>query len=68
MAVINEYKFKGIDIVFHTAALKHVILSERSPEQFIETNVIGVQNVISAANVNNIEKVKKGGPRIPKWQ
>ena len=50
-------KFKGIDFVFHTAALKHVILSERSPEQFIHTNVIGVQNVISAAHLNNIEKV-----------
>ncbi len=50
-------KFQGIDIVFHAAALKHVILSERSPQQFIETNVIGVQNVILAANINNIEKV-----------
>ena len=50
-------KFKGIDIVFHVAALKHVILSERSPEQFIETNVVGIQNVISASKINNVEKV-----------
>jgi FlaA1/EpsC-like NDP-sugar epimerase len=49
--------FKGIDIVFHTAALKHVILSERSPEQVVETNINGVQNVIKAANINNVKKV-----------
>ena len=50
-------KFKNVDIVFHTAALKHVVLSERSPEQALDTNIIGIQNVISAANVNNVERV-----------
>lgn len=50
-------KMSGIDIVFHTAALKHVILSERSPEQAVQTNIIGVQNVISAAQLNNVETV-----------
>ena len=50
-------KFKNINIVFHTAALKHVILSERSPDQTVMTNIIGVQNIITAANLNNVEKV-----------
>ena len=50
-------KFKNIDIVFHTAALKHVILSERSPDQAVETNIVGIQNVIEAASFNNVEKV-----------
>ena len=50
-------KFKGIDLVFHTAALKHVVLSERSPEQAIETNILGIQNIIQAANLNNVERV-----------
>ncbi len=50
-------KFSGVDIVFHTAALKHVILSERSPEQSVETNIIGIQNVITAAKLNNVKKV-----------
>lgn len=50
-------KMTDIDIVFHTAALKHVVLSERSPEQAVQTNIIGVQNVIAAAMLNNIEKV-----------
>jgi len=50
-------KMEGIDLVFHTAALKHVILSERSPEQAIQTNIFGVQNVIEAASSCNVGKV-----------
>lgn len=50
-------KMKGIDIVFHTAALKHVVLCERSPEQAVKTNINGVQNVIAAASANNVETV-----------
>lgn len=48
---------KGVDIVFHAAALKHVILCERSPEQALQTNIYGVQNIIAAANANHIETV-----------
>jgi FlaA1/EpsC-like NDP-sugar epimerase len=50
-------KMKNIDIVFHLAALKHVILCEKSPEQAVQTNINGVQNIIVAANVNNVERV-----------
>lgn len=50
-------KMSGIDIVFHCAALKHVILCERSPEQAVQTNIQGVQNIIVAAQANGVEKV-----------
>lgn len=50
-------KFKGIDIVFHTAAYKHVILCERSPFEAVQTNILGLKNVIDAANENNVGKV-----------
>lgn len=50
-------RLSGVDIVFHTAALKHVILSERSPDQAVQTNITGVQNVISAAIEKHIEQV-----------
>ncbi|MFA5371211.1 MAG: polysaccharide biosynthesis protein [Sideroxydans sp.] len=50
-------KMAGIDIVFHCAALKHVILCERSPEQAVQTNIHGVQNVITAAQASGVEKV-----------
>jgi len=48
---------KGVDIIFHCAAMKHVILSERSPDQCIQTNINGVDNIIYAANANSVEKV-----------
>lgn len=50
-------RMRGIDIVFHTAALKHVILCERSPEQAVQTNIHGVQNIIAAAIENGVERV-----------
>lgn len=50
-------RMHGIDVVFHAAALKHVILSERSPEQAVQTNIHGVQNTIAAAMHNGVEKV-----------
>jgi len=48
-------KFDSVDIVFHTAAFKHVVLCERSPLEAIQTNVLGVQNVIDAARETNVK-------------
>ena len=48
---------RGIDIVLHTAALKHVILCEQSPRDAVQTNIQGVQNLIDAATVNQVERV-----------
>lgn len=39
----------GCDVVFHTAALKHVVLCERSPFEAVQTNILGLQNVLLAA-------------------
>ncbi len=50
-------KMKGIDVVFHAAALKHVILCERSPFESVQTNINGVQNIIYAACENEVERV-----------
>jgi len=50
-------RMEGIDIVFHTAGYKHVILCERSPFDAVLTNIIGTQNIINAAIQNNVEKV-----------
>src|SRR5262249_31468668 len=48
---------EGIDVVFHTAALKHVALGEYNPFEVVQTNLIGLQNVIQAALDNNVERV-----------
>jgi UDP-N-acetylglucosamine 4,6-dehydratase len=48
---------KGVDYVFHAAALKHIDLAEKSPDETIKVNVLGTSNVINAAIQNNIKKV-----------
>ena len=50
-------KMQGMQIIFHAAAFKHVILCERSPFEAVQTNINGVQNVIYAACENNVKKV-----------
>jgi FlaA1/EpsC-like NDP-sugar epimerase len=50
-------RLKHMDIVFHAAALKHVILCERSPFEAVQTNIQGIQNIISAACENNVARV-----------
>lgn len=50
-------KMNGIDVVFHTAAFKHVLLCEQSPFEAVQTNIHGVQNVIYAAIENKVERV-----------
>jgi UDP-N-acetylglucosamine 4,6-dehydratase/UDP-glucose 4-epimerase len=49
--------FEDVDIVFHAAALKHVPVIEYNPFESIKTNVVGSQNVIDAALIQNVEKV-----------
>lgn len=48
---------RGVDVVLHTAGLKHVIVCEKSPRDPIQTNILGTQNVIDAALANNVERV-----------
>lgn len=52
-----ESMFAGMNLAFHTAALKHVPLCERSPASAVNTNIIGVQNVIRAATANRLERL-----------
>lgn len=52
-----KLRMRGVDIVLHAAALKHVGLCEDSPDQAIATNIQGAQNVIDAAQVNGVERV-----------
>nr|WP_265588791.1 polysaccharide biosynthesis protein [Kordiimonas pumila] len=52
-----KLRMRGVDIVLHAAALKHVVLCEDSPAQAIATNILGTQNVIDAAQANGVERV-----------
>lgn len=48
---------KGVDYVFHLAALKHVPVCEEYPKEALKTNVTGTQNVIDAAIYHDVKKV-----------
>lgn len=48
---------RGVDVVIHLAALKHVPICEIQPLEAIKTNVIGTQNVIDVASVCKVKKV-----------
>ena len=45
-----------VDIVFHTAALKHVPLCEYNPFEAVKTNVVGTENLIEVAREKKVEK------------
>jgi FlaA1/EpsC-like NDP-sugar epimerase len=50
-------KMRGMDIVLHTAALKHVILCEEAPRDAVQTNVNGIINIIDAAEINGVSRL-----------
>jgi UDP-glucose 4-epimerase len=52
-----EKAMRGVDYVFHAAALKQVPSCEFFPIEATKTNVFGTQNVIDAAEVNKVKKV-----------
>jgi len=52
-----QYAFRGIDIVFHAAAYKHVLECEYNPIDAVETNINGTSNVIQAAIAMDVKKV-----------
>jgi FlaA1/EpsC-like NDP-sugar epimerase len=47
----------GVDIIFHIAAFKHVVLSEYNPFEAVQTNIIGVKNVIQGALQQRVSQV-----------
>jgi UDP-N-acetylglucosamine 4,6-dehydratase len=47
----------GVDFIFHAAALKQVPSCEFYPMEALKTNVIGTENVISAAIANKVKRV-----------
>jgi UDP-glucose 4-epimerase len=48
---------RGVDYIFHAAALKQVPSCEFFPMQAVKTNIEGTQNVIRAAGLNGVKKV-----------
>ena len=52
-----ERAMRGVDYVFHAAALKQVPSCEFFPMEAVKTNVMGTQNAIDAAVANKVSKI-----------
>ncbi len=48
---------RGVDFVFHAAALKQVPSCEFYPMEAVRTNVIGTENILNAAVANQVKRV-----------
>lgn len=46
-----------IDIVFHAAAMKHVVVAEEAPLECVKTNILGTYNVVDLAKKHNVQKM-----------
>jgi len=48
---------RGVDFIFHAAALKQVPSCEFHPMQAVKTNILGTENVLEAAIHNEVQRV-----------
>ncbi|MGC8866549.1 MAG: polysaccharide biosynthesis protein [Bacteroidales bacterium] len=48
---------RGVDYIFHAAALKQVPSCEFFPIEAVKTNILGTDNVLSAAEANGVKRV-----------
>lgn len=48
---------RGVDFIFHAAALKQVPSCEFHPLEAVKTNILGTQNVLEAAITNQVQRV-----------
>jgi UDP-glucose 4-epimerase len=48
---------RGVDFIFHAAALKQVPSCEFYPLEAVKTNVLGTENVLEAAIISKVKKV-----------
>lgn len=48
---------RGVDFIFHAAALKQVPSCEFHPMEAVKTNVVGTENVLEAAIQNEVKRV-----------
>ena len=56
---------RGVDYVFHAAALKQVPSCEFFPMQAVRTNVIGTENVLDSAVEHGVKNVLLRSPPSP---
>ena len=53
---IKKY-FKGVEIVFHLAALADIVPSIQNPNEYYNSNVTGTLNILRCCEHNKIKKI-----------
>lgn len=48
---------KGVDVIYHLAALIAIPYSYHSPDSYVDTNIKGTLNILQAARDSNVERV-----------
>lgn len=48
---------RGVDFIYHAAALKQVPSCEFHPLEAVKTNVLGTENVLEAAIANQVKRI-----------
>jgi FlaA1/EpsC-like NDP-sugar epimerase len=51
------FEANGFDIVYHVAAMKHVVVCEENPIEAVKTNVIGTQNIVDISRKYKVPKL-----------
>ena len=52
----NIFSKFNIDYIYHAAALKHVVMCEKSPIEPVKTNILGTQNLLDLAVEYDVSK------------
>lgn len=48
---------RGVDFIYHAAALKQVPSCEFHPMEAVKTNILGTENVLEAAIANRVRRI-----------
>jgi len=51
------FEMSNFDIVYHAAAMKHVVICEENPLEAVKTNIIGTQNIVDLARKYGVPKL-----------
>lgn len=49
-----QYLLKGVQLIYHTAALKHVSIAEKYPREVLKINILGILNLLDQSE--NVEE------------
>jgi UDP-N-acetylglucosamine 4,6-dehydratase/5-epimerase len=56
-SIEQVFKTYDIDIIYHAAAMKHVVMCENFPIEAVKTNVLGTQNIVDMAIKYDVPKM-----------